>query len=54
MDRGRDTRRGRLVQAEARMSLTAANADVWLPVTPGTEGTLARALAALMETVPPR
>jgi anaerobic selenocysteine-containing dehydrogenase len=45
MRRGRGTRRGRLVQAEARMSLTAANADVWLPVTPGTEGTLARALA---------
>ena len=45
MRRGRATRRGRLVQAEARMSLTAANADVWLPVQPGTEGTLARALA---------
>ncbi len=45
MRRGRETRRGRLIHAEARMSLTAANADVWLPVRPGTEGTLARALA---------
>jgi anaerobic selenocysteine-containing dehydrogenase len=45
MRRARPTRRGRLIQAEARMSLTAANADVWLPVRPGTEGTLAHALA---------
>jgi anaerobic selenocysteine-containing dehydrogenase len=44
MRRGRATRRGRLIQAEARMSITAANADVWLPVRPGTEGTLAHAL----------
>jgi anaerobic selenocysteine-containing dehydrogenase len=51
MRRGRATRRGRLVQAEARMSLTAANADTWLPIRPGTEGTLARALAGyLLET----
>jgi anaerobic selenocysteine-containing dehydrogenase len=45
MRRGRPTRRGKLVQAEARMSLTAANADEWLPIRPGTEGVLARALA---------
>jgi len=45
MRRARPTRRGRLIQAEARMSLTAANADIWLPIQPGTEGTLARALA---------
>lgn len=45
MRRARPTRRGRLIQAEARMSLTAANADVWLPIRPGTEGTLAHALA---------
>ena len=44
MRRGRATRRGRLVHAEARMSLTSANADTWLPIRPGTEGTLARAL----------
>jgi anaerobic selenocysteine-containing dehydrogenase len=48
MRRGRATRRGRLVQAEARMSLTSANADVWLPVRPGTEGTLARALGGYL------
>jgi anaerobic selenocysteine-containing dehydrogenase len=45
MRRARPTRRGRLIQAEARMSLTAANADVWLPIRPGTEGVLARAIA---------
>jgi anaerobic selenocysteine-containing dehydrogenase len=44
MRQARATRRGRLIQAEARMSLTAANADLWLPVRPGTEGVLARAI----------
>ncbi|HUF76820.1 MAG TPA: molybdopterin dinucleotide binding domain-containing protein [Longimicrobiales bacterium] len=44
MRRGRATRRGWFVQAESRMSLTAANADEWLPIRPGTEGVLARAL----------
>lgn len=48
MRRGRPGRRGRLVQAEARMSLTAASADVWLPVRPGTEGVLARAVAGIL------
>lgn len=48
MRRGRLGRRGWLVQAEARMSLTAANADMWLPVRPGTEGVLARALAGVL------
>jgi anaerobic selenocysteine-containing dehydrogenase len=48
MRRERATRRGRLVQAEARMSLTAANADVWLPIRPGTEGVLARALGGYL------
>jgi anaerobic selenocysteine-containing dehydrogenase len=32
---------GRLSQAEARLSKTAAKADQWLPVKPGTEGALA-------------
>lgn len=45
MRRARPTRRGRFVQAEPRMSLTAANADEWLPIRPGTEGILARAVA---------
>jgi anaerobic selenocysteine-containing dehydrogenase len=48
MRRGIPTRRGRLIQAEARMSLTAANADEWLPIRPGTEGVLARALGGLL------
>ncbi|MEQ1855161.1 MAG: molybdopterin-dependent oxidoreductase [Longimicrobiales bacterium] len=45
MRRARPTRRGRFIQAEARMSLTAASADVWLPIRPGTEGVFARAVA---------
>ena len=48
MRRGQHGRRGRLVQAEARMSLTAANADDWLAVSPGTEGVLARTLAGIL------
>lgn len=48
MRRGRATRRGRLIQAEARMSLTAANADEWLPIRPGTEGMFARTVAGLL------
>lgn len=41
-------RRGKLVQVEARHSLTAANADDWLPVRPGSEGFFARGLAGLL------
>ncbi len=41
-------RRGKLVQVEARQSLTAANADDWLPVRPGSEGVFARGLAGLL------
>ena len=48
MRRGRRGRRGTLVQAEARMSLTAANADEWLPLRPGTEGVFARAVAGVL------
>ncbi|MGE0472078.1 MAG: molybdopterin-dependent oxidoreductase [Nitrospirales bacterium] len=33
--------RGRFIQVEPRLSLTAANADRWIPVRPGTEGLLA-------------
>jgi len=40
---GRVGRRGRLIQAESRLSLTATSADRWLPVRPG--GELAFALA---------
>ena len=48
MRQGRRGRRGKLVQAEARLSLTAATADEWLPLLPGTEGILARAVAAVI------
>jgi anaerobic selenocysteine-containing dehydrogenase len=34
-------RRGKLVHIDSRFSMTAANADVWIPVNPGTEGLLA-------------
>ncbi len=37
--------RGRFVQVEARMSLSGAAADEWIPARPGTEGVLALALA---------
>jgi anaerobic selenocysteine-containing dehydrogenase len=45
MRQGRVQVRGKLVQVEARMSLTGANADEWVPVKPGTEGVLALGLA---------
>ena len=48
MRRGRPGRRGKLVQAEARMSITAATADEWLPLLPGMEGIFARALAGVI------
>jgi anaerobic selenocysteine-containing dehydrogenase len=52
---GTPGRRGKLVQAESRMSQTAAFADEWLPVMPGAEGTLARAIAeAVIEEAPGR
>ncbi len=41
-------RGGKLVQVEARQSLTAANADDWLPVRPGSEGFFVRGLAGLL------
>jgi len=42
---GRPGIRGKFVQAEPRMSQTAACADEWLPIRPGTEGLLALAMA---------
>jgi len=44
----RDTessKRGTLVQIEPRFSMTAANADTWVYINPGTEGVLALAIA---------
>src|SRR5207302_368644 len=40
--------RGYLVQVEPRMSMTAANADEWVPVTPGAEGLLALGMAQVI------
>ena len=40
--------RGRFVQVEPRMSLTAANADEWLPISPGSEGLMALAMAQVI------
>ena len=40
--------RGRFVQFEPRMSLTAANADEWLPSAPGSEGLVALAIAEVI------
>jgi anaerobic selenocysteine-containing dehydrogenase len=42
---GRPGFRGKFVQAEPRLSQTAACADEWLPIRPGTEGLLALAMA---------
>src|SRR3989338_7638311 len=41
MRRGDPGRRGRVVQIEPRLSTTAAKADEWVPIKPGTEGWLA-------------
>ena len=43
MRQGRGNR-GKCVQIEARMSLTGANADEWIPLSPGQEGLLAMGL----------
>ena len=45
---GTDRPRGYLVQIEPRFSTTAASADRWLPIRPGSEGILARALAQVI------
>ncbi len=45
---GRPGVRGRLVQAESRMSLTASSADEWLPLRPGSEPHFIVALARLL------
>ncbi|NOZ00163.1 MAG: molybdopterin-dependent oxidoreductase [Chloroflexi bacterium] len=58
MRQGMAGRRGYLVQFEPRMSQTAATADEWIPVAPGTEGLVALAIGSLVSeaaegTVPP-
>lgn len=46
--RGANRARGRFVQIEPRMSLTAANADEWLPASVGSEGLIALAIAQVI------
>jgi anaerobic selenocysteine-containing dehydrogenase len=45
---GRTGRRGKLVQVEPRLSVSAASADEWIPVRPGTEGVFGLGLAAVI------
>jgi anaerobic selenocysteine-containing dehydrogenase len=46
--RGSPDRRGKLVQIESRLSVTAIKADEWVPIQPGTEGLLALGIANMM------
>ncbi len=46
--RGKTGKRGYLVQFEPRLSQTAAVADEWFPILPGTEGLVALALGRLV------
>jgi anaerobic selenocysteine-containing dehydrogenase len=45
---GRAGTRGKYVQVESRFSLSAANADEWLPVRPGNEAQVALAMAHII------
>ena len=45
---GRPGRRGKLVQAESRLSMTGASGDEWIEVRPGTEGILALGVAQVI------
>ena len=45
---GRTGRRGRLVQVEARLSITGASADEWIAVRPGTEAIFALGIAGVL------
>ena len=48
MRRGEPRRRGHFIQFESRMSQTAAKADEWIPLRPGTEGLIALAIGRLV------
>src|SRR5215216_72670 len=47
MRRG-NAKRGRFIQFESRLSQTAAKADEWIPILPGTEGLVALAIGRLV------
>jgi anaerobic selenocysteine-containing dehydrogenase len=51
MRQGHPSRRGVLVHFEPRLSQTAAKADEWIPVTPGSEGQVAMALGQLVAEI---
>ena len=46
--RPRDGQKARFIQLEPRMSLTAANADEWVEIEPGTEGLVAAAMIGVI------
>jgi anaerobic selenocysteine-containing dehydrogenase len=48
MRQGHPGKRGKLVQFEPRISQTGANADEWIPCTPGSEGVLALGIAHVL------
>jgi anaerobic selenocysteine-containing dehydrogenase len=48
MRRGNPRKRGYFIQFESRMSQTAAKADEWIPLRPGTEGLVALAIGRLV------
>jgi anaerobic selenocysteine-containing dehydrogenase len=48
MRKGKARKRGYMIQFEPRISQTAANADEWYPIKPGTEGLVAQALGNLV------
>jgi anaerobic selenocysteine-containing dehydrogenase len=46
--RGRSAQRGKLVQIEPRLSVTAIKADEWIPIQPGTEALMALGIAHMI------
>jgi anaerobic selenocysteine-containing dehydrogenase len=48
MRQGRPTVRGKFIHFGPRLSMTAANADVFIPIAPGTEGAAALGIAHVM------
>jgi anaerobic selenocysteine-containing dehydrogenase len=46
--RGRPAQRGKLVQIEPRLSVTAIKADEWIPIQPGTEALMALGIAHMI------
>jgi anaerobic selenocysteine-containing dehydrogenase len=48
MRRGRPHQRVRIIQVDTRFSVTAAKADEWVPIIPGTDGALALGMAYII------